>query len=38
LKEQEITNKIKYNTEFKERDEEVKHLQDEIDKVKILIK
>ncbi len=33
LKEQEITNKIKYNTELKERDEDIKHLQDEIDKV-----
>jgi len=32
LKEQEITNKIKYNTELKERDEDIKHLQDEIDK------
>jgi len=33
LKEQEITNKIKNNTELKEKDEEVRHLQDEIDRV-----
>jgi len=32
LKEQEITNKIKNNTELKEKDEEVRHLQDEIDR------
>ena len=35
MKEQDITNKINFNTELKERDEEVRHLQDDIEKQQI---
>jgi len=35
LKEQDITNKIKFNTELKEREEEIRRLQEDIDKQQV---